>query len=163
MAFSRAKALEYVEKYWNTFNPDFHQYSNDCTNFVSQCWNYAGIPMTVGWHGGIEYITSHPGVTNSDSWVNTDEFYNYMTHEVRGSTPLAVVKWSSTEVNIGNVVQFWNPGDNAWSHADIITALDTPYGITYGCHTDPHFKRPLSDVYPNDYTEFRFICPTNAY
>lgn len=84
-----------------------------------------------------------------------------MTHEVRGATPIAIVKWSSTEVNIGDVVQFWNPGDQRWSHAGIITATDGPYGMTYGAHTDPHLNKPLSDVYPKSYTELRFICPVN--
>lgn len=72
------------------------------------------------------------------------------------------VKWSSTEVNIGDVIQFWNPGDEAWTHAGIITNLDTPYGITYAGHTDDHFQRPLSDVYPDSYTEVRFLCPIDT-
>ena len=161
MGFNRSLALEYVKKYWDTFNPEFQQYENDCTNFVSQCWNYAGIPMTIGWHGGKTFSAEHPGYTNTDSWVDTDAFYEYMTHEVRGATPVAIVKWSSTEVNIGDVVQFWNPGDQRWSHAGIITATDGPYGMTYGAHTDPHLNKPLSDVYPKSYTELRFICPVN--
>ena len=36
-----------------------------------------------------------------------------------------------------------------------------PYGMTYGGHTAPHLNKPLSDVYPNSYTELRFICPVN--
>mgnify|MGYP001643106005 CR=1 FL=1 len=43
-----------------------------------------------------------------------------------------------------------------------ITNLDTPYGITYAGHTDDHFQRPLSDVYPDSYTEVRFLCPIDT-
>ncbi|WP_462305199.1 amidase domain-containing protein [Acidaminococcus massiliensis] len=41
---NRSKVLEYVDKYWNRRNNQFFDYGeSDCTNFVSQCWNYAGI------------------------------------------------------------------------------------------------------------------------
>lgn len=126
MSFSRSNAIDYARQYWNNYNPDFESYANDCTNFVSQCWNYAGIPMTLMWHGGKTVWEGHPGVSNTNSWVSVPDFYDYMVNN-----GIAVVKWSSTEVNIGDVIQFWNPGDEAWTHAGIITNLDTPYGITY--------------------------------
>ena len=47
---NRSKVLEYVDKYWNRRNNQFFDYGeSDCTNFVSQCWNYAGIPQTNNW------------------------------------------------------------------------------------------------------------------
>ena len=135
----------FIQKYFN----------NTC--FVSQCWNYAGIPMTLTWHGGKTIWEGHPGVANTNSWVSVPDFYDYMVNN-----EIATVKWSSTEVNIGDVIQFWNPGDETWTHAGIITNLDTPYGITYAGHTDDHFQRPLSDVYPDSYTEVRFLCPIDT-
>lgn len=113
--------------------------------------------MTLMWHGGKTVWEGHPGVSNTNSWVSVPDFYDYMVNN-----GIAVVKWSSTEVNIGDVIQFWNPGDEAWTHAGIITNLDTPYGITYAGHTDDHFQKPLSDVYPDSYTEVRFLCPIDA-
>lgn len=157
MSFNRSKAIEYARQYWNDYNPNFESYANDCTNFVSQCWNYAGIPMTLTWHGGKTIWEGHPGVANTNSWVSVPDFYDYMVNN-----EITTVKWSSTEVNIGDVIQFWNPGDEAWTHAGIITNLDTPYGITYAGHTDDHFQRPLSDVYPDSYTEVRFLCPIDT-
>lgn len=85
MVFSRLKALAYLDRYWNSKNPSYHYYdNNDCTNFISQCWYAAGIPMTLGWHGGKEYIENHPGTANTNSWVDTDAFFEYMTHDTRG-------------------------------------------------------------------------------
>lgn len=161
MSFNRSKAVEYVKKYWKIYNPNFQKYPNDCTNFVSQCWNYAGIPMTLEWHGADSPSDLHPsfgGIINTDAWTKVPDFYDYMV-----DNGIATVKWSSTEVNIGDVIQFWNPGDQAWTHAGIITNLNTPYGITYGGHTEDHFQKPLRDVYPHAYTEVRFLCPINAY
>lgn len=158
---NRSKALEYAHEYWNSFNPLFHHYSNDCTNFISQCWNAGGIPMTPEWHGGVAYIESHPGfIANTPSWVDMDAFCDYMTNSSSLSLdPIAIIKWSSTEVQPGDIIQFWSANESKWSHSGIISSINSPYGITYSCHSDPHWQRPLSDVYPTLYSEVRFICP----
>ena len=67
MSFNRSKAIEYARQYWNDYNPNFESYANDYTNFVSQCWNYAGIPMTLTWYGGKTIWEGHPGVANTNS------------------------------------------------------------------------------------------------
>lgn len=85
--------------------------------------------MTLTWHGGKTIWEGHPGVANTNSWVSVPDFYDYMVNN-----EIATVKWSSTEVNIGDVIQFWNPGDEAWTHAGIITNLDTPLW-NYICRT----------------------------
>lgn len=46
MSFNRSKAIEYARQYWNDYNPNFESYANDCTNFVSQCWNYIMGPLS---------------------------------------------------------------------------------------------------------------------
>lgn len=50
------KAIEYATKWYDSYNfPNFYQYREDCTNFISQCINYGGVEMngtgeTNGWH-----------------------------------------------------------------------------------------------------------------
>lgn len=49
----RAKIKEYMERWAMSRNeewPDFSPYGGDCTNFASQIWNEAGVPMTEKWH-----------------------------------------------------------------------------------------------------------------
>ncbi|WP_371919047.1 amidase domain-containing protein, partial [Pseudomonas sp. 2822-15] len=40
------EAVRYAERWWNSFNPEYKQFDNNCTNFISQCLHVGGIPMT---------------------------------------------------------------------------------------------------------------------
>lgn len=43
--YERMKAVQYAERWWNEFNPRYHKFTDDCTNFISQCLHAGGIPM----------------------------------------------------------------------------------------------------------------------
>ena len=46
MSYDPSAAVEYARKYWNNYNPDYHNYANDggdCANFVSQCLIAGGL------------------------------------------------------------------------------------------------------------------------
>lgn len=159
---TRSKVLEYVDKYWNTRNPLFFDYGDaDCTNFVSQCWNYGGIPQTDGWKP-FDVLTGRIGGTSS--WTVVDDFANYMVNN-----GIATLKWSSTEAQVGDVIQFYNEARGGWYHSAIVSTFDPTYGLCYAAHSDNHRQRPLSDVYlkPDPVYDgtlslVRFICPNSA-
>ena len=162
---NRKGAIEYTEKWYDSHNPDYVNYDEgeyqvDCTNFVSQCWNYAGIPRNPNWN-----VSFVPGATTK-SWTIVDDFAEYMTNTSSADTEdglsIAVMKWDSNEVTIGDIIQFYSESEehDGWYHSVIISKIDPVYGICYAAHTKHHLQRPLSDVYPNGgVTEVRFICP----
>lgn len=40
--YERMRAVQYAERWWNEFNPDYYKFTDDCTNFISQCL-HAGV------------------------------------------------------------------------------------------------------------------------
>lgn len=158
---NRNNVMEYVEKYWKNANPSFFNYGDsDCTNFVSQCWNYGGIPQTEGWHPA-DAFTGRLGGTSS--WTVVTDFADYMVNN-----GIAEIKWSSTEAQVGDIIQFYNEVEGGWYHSAIVSGFDPVYGLTYAAHSESHFHKPLSDVYLKPgknggiISEVRFICPLKS-
>ncbi|VBB08153.1 Hypothetical protein LUCI_3418 [Lucifera butyrica] len=150
VTFDRQKAVWYAHHYWSQINTHFpYLRDNDCTNFVSQCWNYAGIPVSEGWFCD--------KTASSHAWTLAGNFADYMVS--RGYCRIA---YSSTEANLGDVIQFYNDSDG-WHHSAIITAKDENGNLKYSAHSDPHCDRDLSEVYPGQGEQIRFLCPYNAY
>ena len=43
--YDRRRAVQYAERWWNDYNPQFKKFEVDCTNYVSQCMWAGGAPM----------------------------------------------------------------------------------------------------------------------
>ncbi|WP_110954958.1 amidase domain-containing protein [Anaerosinus massiliensis] len=150
-AFSRNDAVYYAHTYAYQQNSKYPYYNgHDCTNFVSQCWTYAGIPITEDWF--------YDEGVSSPSWSGVDGFANYMVN--RG---YARITYSSLEANLGDVIQFYHPDLGGWHHSAIITSIDEYGNLYYAAHSDSTYDKPLSNVYPESGDELRFLCPNNAY
>ena len=116
--------------------------------------------LNVGIMRNVSFV---PGATTK-SWTFVDDFAEYMTNTSANDTEdglsIAVMKWDSNEVTVGDIIQFYSEEHDGWYHSVIISKIDPVYGICYAAHTKQHLQRPLSDVYPNGgVTEVRFICP----
>jgi len=145
--FDRNKAVEYALKYANSPNLDYPNFGdNDCTNFVSQCWEYAGIPMSTVW-----FCTNIKKVY-TNSWTDVEAFGNYMVKE-----GYCYISYSSEDAKIGDVIQFYNDKDG-WHHSAIVTEIDKEGNIKYSGHSNPQNNRYLSDVYPQSGEQIRFLC-----
>jgi hypothetical protein len=154
VTFSRNKAVWYAHHYWSQINTNFpFLRDEDCTNFVSQCWNYAGIPISDAWF--CDDIMGKP--VSTPSWTDAETFGNYMVN--KGYCRIA---YSSTEANLGDVIQFYNASDG-WHHSAIVTGKDGYGNLKYSAHSDPHCDKNLSEVYPGEGEQLRFLCPNNAY
>lgn len=133
-------------------NPNFYFFDADCTNFVAQCWNAAGLSAAYDFYCDGEH-------TNSYNWIEVDSFYNYVTtHEI------ARVEYSSVGIKPGDIVQFRYQEENGttpWSHSSIITGFDNDGGLCYTGHSNPRYNWRLSDIYPNktNIIEVRFLVP----
>ena len=43
--YNRRAAVRYAERWWNDYNPDYNRFTDNCTNFISQCLYAGGAPM----------------------------------------------------------------------------------------------------------------------
>ncbi len=43
--YDRRKAVQYAERWWNDYNPQYQKFENNCTNFISQCLRAGGAEM----------------------------------------------------------------------------------------------------------------------
>lgn len=151
VAFCRNDAVYYAHTYYSQRNTAYPYYDgHDCTNFVSQCWTYAGIPITAGWFYD-EGVASY-------SWQGVEGFANYMVNNGYAS-----ISYSSLDANLGDVIQFFHPDLGGWHHSAIITKIDDNGDLRYTAHSAPNIDKYLSEVYPKYGDELRFLCPNNAY
>ncbi|VBB08166.1 Hypothetical protein LUCI_3431 [Lucifera butyrica] len=154
-AFSRKDAVYYAHTYWSHPNVNYpYDPDNDCTNFVSQCWTYAGIPVSVDWF--CDHITGEHFV-RTNSWVGAEEFANYMM-----SRGYCQISYTSLDANLGDVVQFYNP-EHGWHHSAIITKKEENGNLAYCAHSDSNNDKDLTAYYRKSGEQLRFLCPYNAY
>lgn len=150
-SFNRTAAVDYAHTWAYSYNPGWMQFSDDCTNFVSQCWNAAGINMTAYWYS---YLDSNSWTR---SWTVVDDFYTYMINN----------GWcysgTQSQVQLGDVIQLYNSTTNSWSHSMITTNFDYYGNILYSAHSQPRYDYALYNVYPglSNYTNIRFMCVYN--
>lgn len=143
-SYEKVKAVEYAEKYALNYNKEYENFDEnggDCTNFVSQVVNYAGISTSSTWK------------PYSNSWVRVKELRDYLIYNN--------LAYETTTLNhncIGCIVQFFSPIKHTWSHSAIITYI---VGNTclYCCHSYDKLNYPLSYVYPSIYPKIRIIIP----
>jgi hypothetical protein len=142
-------AAEYALKWWNSKNPDFPtNYSNDCTNFVSQAM-YAG-----GW-------TQVSGLWNSNSawwgrswgppyasypWGGAENFYKFARNESARTTSVPL-----KDLRVGDVLQYKLPGSSVMNHTMIVTQYlsstayyPSEFYLTY--HTSNTKNKPFSSL-----------------
>ena len=144
--YNRQKAVDYAYIWWNKRNPVFYNFDKiggDCTNFVSQCLFFGGIEMDYsaqGWYYKSLY-------SRSPAWTGVDEFFDYATK----NNALRGVKAYNTKIiqmEIGDIVQFMQIGEDTYHHSLIITdILGEPNieNILVTCHTVDAKNKPLSD------------------
>lgn len=133
---NHSKVLEYVDKYWNRRNNQFFDYGeSNCTNFVSQCWNYAGIPQTNNWKP-YDVLTGRFGRTPSAKVGDIIQFYN----EARGG-------WYHSDI-----VSKFDTTYGLCYAAHSTNHRQKPLSDVY-LKPDPKYGGKLSF--------FRFICPIN--
>jgi hypothetical protein len=118
--YNRLKAVQYAERWWNSYNPAYMKFENDCTNFISQCLHQGGAPMrgypTRGqgwWMKGKSY---------SYSWATANALKVYFDLSKLG---LRAERVSSPEqLSLGDVICYDFEGDGRFNHNTIVTGKD---------------------------------------
>lgn len=132
--YDRAQAVAYAEKYWNTYNPAYIPFENDCTNFISQCLYAGRIPMiyansrSQGWwyRGGAKPNWSF-------SWAVANSLYLLLRS---GKAPMYAVQMGHpSQLQPGDVICYDFDGDGKWQHNTIVVAKDSQGMPLVNAHT----------------------------
>ena len=149
VTYNRLAAYQYALDNWDTYNLAYPKWSNDCTNFVSQCVSAGGFKeVRPAWYASSVSDTS-------TSWINVNDFYKWLT-----STPGHIgYGTAASNMVISDVIQLYNNSWNVkdWSHCVIQTSNPSTQ-IYYAGHTTARWSYALANVYPTTkYTDARFI------
>ncbi|MCA1030715.1 amidase domain-containing protein [Bacillus timonensis] len=131
VSYNRLDAVKYAERWWNSFNPKYKKFENDCTNFISQCLHAGGIPMV-----------GYPSRTNgwwmkhqnwSYSWTVANSFRWYLSGAKSGLRAKEV--FSAKDLLLGDVICYDFEGDGRYNHATIVVAKDEEGMPLVNAHT----------------------------
>ena len=125
--YSPDKAVAYADKYWENYNPAYHNYNpdgGDCANFTSQCLYAGGLQMDSKWKA------SGTPLRGSVAWINATGLKNYLSENVGKSFDSHLnFSGSLTEVQKrvakGDAVFYWNAKRNRYGHAAICVGTDS--------------------------------------
>ena len=132
--YDRARAVAYAERYWNSYNPAYIRFENDCTSFISQCLHAGRIPMvqtnsrSQGWwyRGGAKPNWSY-------SWAVANSLYLLLRS---GKAPMhAVQREHPSQLQLGDVICYDFDGDGRWQHNTIVVAKDSQGMPLVNAHT----------------------------
>ncbi|WP_102028990.1 amidase domain-containing protein [Salirhabdus sp. Marseille-P4669] len=118
--YDRRKAVQYAERWWNEYNPEYHHFEDDCTNFISQCLRAGGARMwgepnrSRGWW--------YSGTNWSYSWSVSNALRWYLASANKGLTAIEVDK--ATDLLPGDIICYDFEGDGKWNHTTIVVAKD---------------------------------------
>ncbi|MBM7097924.1 amidase domain-containing protein [Bacillus sp. H-16] len=118
--YNRLEVVKYAERYWNTSNPAYKKFENNCTNYLSQCLKAGGIPMTGA--GNRSKGWWYSGKSWSYSWTVANAFRWYMSGVK--STIRAREVSSPEDLIRGDVICYDFTGDGHWQHTTIVVAKD---------------------------------------
>ncbi|WP_223593105.1 amidase domain-containing protein [Neobacillus bataviensis] len=129
--YNRLKAIQYAERWWNSYNPAYKKFENDCTNFISQCLHVAGAPMRgypnrgTGW-----WMQNHNW---SYSWAIANSLRLYLSKSTTGLRAKEVS--SPDQLLLGDVICYDFEGDGRFNHNTIVTAKDANGMPLVNAHT----------------------------
>lgn len=122
--YNRLKAVQYAERWWNTYNPAFIKFENNCTNFISQCL-YAGGAPTRGYpNRGTGWWLQNKNY--SYSWAVAHSLRLFLANSKTGLRAREVS--SPDQLLLGDVICYDFEGDGRFDHNTIVTGKDA-YGM----------------------------------
>ncbi len=129
--YERLKAVQYAEKWWNSYNPAYKKFENDCTNFISQCLHAGNAPMRgfptkgKGW-----WMQNHSW---SYSWTIANSLRWYIPKSTLGLRGRHVE--SPEQLKLGDVICYDFQGDGRFDHTTIVTGKDAAGMPLVNAHT----------------------------
>lgn len=122
--YNRLKAVQYAERWWNSYNPAYKKFEVDCTNFISQCLHEGGGPMN-----GYPNRSKGWWLRNNNwsySWSVANSLRLYLANSRAGLRAREVS--SPEQLSLGDVICYDFQGDGRFDHNTIVTGKDA-YGM----------------------------------
>lgn len=119
-SYNRREAVRYAERWWNDTNPAYKKFTDNCTNFISQCLRAGGAPMTgypnraKGWWYQANNWSYSWSVAHSLRW-----YLSGAKAGLRGQE-----RQSAMELEPGDVICYDFNGNGRWQHTTIVVAKD---------------------------------------
>ncbi|WP_445486859.1 amidase domain-containing protein [Niallia sp. 03133] len=129
--YNRLKAVQYAEKWWNSYNPAYKTFEVDCTNYISQCVRAGGAPMR-----GYPNRNNGWWMQNNNwsySWAVANAFPKYLATSTRGFRAKQVA--NASDLLLGDVICYDFQGDGKFDHTTIVTAKDENGEPLVNAHT----------------------------
>ncbi|MCA1056582.1 amidase domain-containing protein [Rossellomorea aquimaris] len=129
--YDRLSAVQYAEKWWNTYNPAYRKFENDCTNFISQCLHAGNAPMR-----------GYP--SQGKGWWMRGNSWSYswtVANSMRLHLPASTIGLRAREVGsphklkLGDVICYDFEGDGRFDHTTIVTGRDADGMPLVNAHT----------------------------
>lgn len=149
LAFSSSNAVAYANQWWNSRNPAYVAYDNDCANYVSQVMFAGGYPMNTSVNNPW-YANYGPGMAYSQSWRLAQ--YNRGFFLTDGGTVerayYGVKTAYPTGISLGDIVYYAWQNDHTFAtnaHESVVTVLNgkatsTPEtGILVNAHSNNRY------------------------
>lgn len=129
--YDRRKAVQYAEKWWNSYNPAFKTFDVDCTNYISQCL-----------HAGDGPMRGYPN-RGKGWWMRSNNWsYSWtVAHSMRTHLSSSTIGLRAKEVNspekllLGDVICYDFQGDGRFDHTTIVTGVDAEGLPLVNAHT----------------------------
>ncbi|WP_186579358.1 amidase domain-containing protein [Aquibacillus kalidii] len=129
--YDRRAAVQYAERWWNDYNPDYRKFDVDCTNYISQCLHAGGAPM----RGAPDRSNGWWFQNNnwSYSWAVAHSFRWYLSGSNQGLKGQELE--DPSELLPGDVICYDFEGDGRFDHTTIVVAKDTNGMPLVNAHT----------------------------
>jgi hypothetical protein len=129
--YNRMKAIQYAERWWNTYNPKYKKFENDCTNFISQCLEAGNAPQHGYPNRGKGWWFK--GDNWSYSWSVANALRWYLSSAENGLKAIEVS--SADQLVPGDVICYDFDGDGKWQHNTIVVTKDENNMPLVNAHT----------------------------
>ncbi|UOQ43626.1 amidase domain-containing protein [Halobacillus salinarum] len=146
--YNRREAVRYAERWWDSYNPSYHHFEVDCTNYISQCLRAGGAPMwgmsnrSKGWW--------YSGSSWSYSWAVANALRWYLSGSRQGLTATEVS--SPEQLSLGDVICYDFQGNGRFDHNTIVVHKDTQGMPLVNAHTTNSRHRYWSYLDSTAYT-----------
>jgi hypothetical protein len=143
--FNWDAAAAYARKWARSYNPDYTQFTNDCTNFISQCLRA----------GGWIYVGSEFSRTSNTTW-----YYGYLSQSYtwagahnhwafHASMSRSWVAEQMSWLYVGEPISIDFTGDGHIDHTVLVTTKDASNNLYVSYHTNNNLDRPMTYFYTN--------------
>lgn len=144
-SFSWDAAAAYARKWALSYNPDYTQFTNDCTNFISQAlraggWTYVGSEFSrtsnTTWYYGY--------LSQSYTWAGAHNHWAFHANMDR-SWVAEQMAW----LYVGEPISIDFTGDGHIDHTVLVTYKDASNNLYVSYHTNNNLDRPMTYFYTN--------------